>query len=160
MRRLIGELHTKVIAQKVRPDHLDVQVAIAADIAVVSPLTFPAVAGILSHMISLANPEAKTILWNKVYAKMSRVPHNGYLEVWLQRVTKPKAVGIEYNSDEPICKIVNGEPAELWNNGWISSPKLKEAMAASKILVKDAADTPEVMTSEEVELFKKNAWQY
>lgn len=160
LRRLIGELHTKVIAQKVQPEDLDVQVAIAADIAVVSPLTFPAVAGILSHMISLAKPEAKIILWKKVYAKMRRVPNNGYLEVWLQRVIKPKALGIEYKSDEPICKIVNGEPSDLWNNDWIGSSKLKEAMDASKILVKNAADTPEVMTSEEVELFKKNAWQY
>lgn len=160
LRRLIGELHTKVIAQKVQPEDLDVQVAIAADIAVVSPLTFPAVAGILSHMISLAKPEAKIILWEKVCAKMRRVPNNGYLEVWLQRVIKPTALGIEYESDEPICKIVNGEPSDLWNNDWIGSSKLKEAMDASKILVKNAADTPEVMTSEEVELFKKNAWQY
>ena len=99
-------------------------------------------------------------MWEKVCAKMRRVPNNGYLEVWLQRVIKPTALGIEYESDEPICKIVTGEPSDLWNNDWIGSSKLKEAMDASKILVKNAADTPEVMTSEEVELFKKNAWQY
>ena len=91
---------------------------------------------------------------------MSKVPYNGYLEVWLQRVTKPKAVGIEYNSQEAVCRVVNGEDIDLWKTSWIGNKKLKEALRASKIIVKDAKDTPEVMTPKEVELFKKNAWQY
>jgi hypothetical protein len=160
LRRLVGELHSKVIEAKLKPEELLVQVAIATDISVVSPLTFPAIAGILSHMISLAPPEEKEGIWNQVYEKMSKVPYNGYLEVWLQRVTKPKAVGIEYNSQEAVCRVVNGEDIDLWNTSWIGNKKLKEALRASKIIVKDAKDTPEVMTPKEVELFKKNAWQY
>jgi hypothetical protein len=160
LRRLLGELHTEIIKQKVEPDDVEVQVAIATDIAVVSPLTFPAVAGILSHLISLQSKEQKEELWNKVYKKMNNVPHNGYLEVWLQRVTKPKEVGIEFLSGENICRIVNGEKVELWNDSWVSAQKLKSALDVTKILVKEAEETPEVMTPEEVELFKKNAWQY
>lgn len=160
LRRLIGELHTKVIQQEVHPEDLTVQVAIAIDIAVVSPLTFPAVAGILSHMISLAPKQAKAQLWDKVYHKMRKVPYNGYLEVWLQRVTKPKAVGIEYASEENLCRIVNGENVALWNNSWIANKVMITALNASNIVVKNATETPEVMTPEEVELFKKNAWQY
>jgi len=160
LRRLVGDLHTKVIKEKVAPDDLTVQVAIATDIAVVSPQTFPAIAGILSHLISLQSAADKTILWEKVYKKMSKVPYNGYLQVWLQRVTKPKAVGVEYLSDEPICKIVNGDKVDLWNNAWISSAELKAALDTSKIVLKDAHDSPEVMTPSEVELFKQNAWSY
>ncbi|WP_419740921.1 hypothetical protein [Ruegeria sp.] len=63
-------------------------------------------------------------------------------------------------SGENICRIVNGEKVELWNDSWISAPKLKSALDVTKILVKEAKETPEVMTPEEVELFKKNAWQY
>lgn len=160
LRRLIGELHTKVIEQKVQPEDLEVQVAIAVDIAVVSPLTFPAVAGILSHMISLSPSESKGKLWNRVYEKMRKVPYNGYLEVWLQRVTKPEAVGIEYISNEKLCRIVNGETVSLWDSSWVANKKLVAALDSTKIVVKDAADTPEVMTPQEVELFKKNAWMY
>lgn len=160
LRRLVGELHTKIIDQEVQPKDLEVQVAIATDIAVVSPLAFPAIAGILSHMISLAPGDQKSVLWNKVYKKMSKVPNNGYLEVWLQRVTKPKAVGIEYKSNELLCRIVNGEDGELWNNRWISTRALIDALSAAKIVVKDAADADEVMTPAEVELFKQNAWLY
>jgi len=160
LRRLVGELHTKIIEQKVRPEDLEVQVAIALDIAVVSPQTFPAIAGILSHLISLQSAENKISLWSKVYQKMSKVPYNGYLQVWLQRVTKPKAVGVEYVSDEPICRIVNGESVDLWNNSWIATAELKAALNVSKIVVKEASETSEVMTPSEVELFKRNAWSY
>ena len=91
---------------------------------------------------------------------MSTVPYNGYLQIWLQRVTKPTNVGIEYLSEEPICKIVNGESIDLWNNEWIASADLTKALQSSKIVVKDASKTAEVMESSEVELFRKNAWAY
>ena len=160
LRRLVGEFHTSVSKQTDAPDDLDVQVAIATDIAFVSPATFPAVAGILSHLISLAPSEEKVRLWTKVREKMARVPYNGYLEIWLQRVTQPKAVGIKFESNEPICKIVNGESLQLWECSWISNDALKKALEVSKIVVADAVEVAEVVQPEEVELFKQNAWAY
>jgi hypothetical protein len=160
LRRLVGELHSDLIAQKVKPDDVEVQVAIAADISVVSPLTFPAVAGALSHLISLCDASKKVTLWNAVLTKMSRVPYNGYLQIWLQRVCKPKAVGIEFVSDELICQVVNGAAIELWNNEWIASKSLLGALASSQIVVHDAGEVAEVLMPEEVELFNKNADAY
>jgi len=160
LRRLVGEFHTMISKQTECPDDLEVQVAIAADIGFVSPATFPAVAGILSHLISLASPEEKSRLWMKVRKKMERVPYNGYLEIWLQRVTQPRAVSIQFDSNEPICKIVNGETPDLWENGWISSNDLKKALRVSKIVVGSVSDTEEVVQPEEIELFKQNAWAY
>jgi RNA-directed DNA polymerase len=160
LRRLVSEFHTMISKQTECPDDLEVQIAIAADIGFVSPATFPAVAGILSHLISLASTEDKSRLWMKVRKKMARVPYNGYLEIWLQRVTQPRAVGIQFVSNEPICKIVNGETPDLWENGWISSNDLKKALRVSKIVVGSVSDTEEVVQPEEVELFKQNAWAY
>lgn len=160
LRRLVGEFHTNISNQKETPDDLEVQVAIATDIGFVSPSTFPAVAGILSHLISLASTEEKPRLWNKVRNKMKRVPYNGYLEIWLQRVIQPRAIGIPFASEEPICKIVNGESLDLWENGWIASNGLKDALSTSKIIVKSVSDTEEVIQPEEVELFKQKAWAY
>ena len=156
----MSEFHTNVSAQIGTPDDLEVQVAIATDIAFVSPATFPAIAGILSHLIALALPEAKASLWTKVRAKMKRVPYNGYLEIWLQRVTLPKAVGMKFASDEPICQIVNGESPQLWECGWISNHALKSAVDVKKIVVADVVNSKEVIGPEEVELFKQNAWAY
>ena len=160
LRRLVGEFHTKISTQTEKPDDLEVQVSIATDIAFVSPATFPAVAGILSHLISLASTEEKARLWTKVHKKMARVPYNGYLEIWLQRVIQPNAVGIAFASDEPICKIVNGESLDLWENAWIASDDLKNALGVSKIVLGSASDAQEVIQPEEVELFKQNAWAY
>lgn len=160
LRRLVSEFHTQLSKQTERPDDLEVQVAIATDIGLVSPSTFPAIAGILSHLISLASTEEKSRLWMKVRKKMARVPYNGYLEIWLQRVTQPRAVGIQFDSTELICKIVNGEVPNLWENGWIASNDLKKALSVSKIIVASVSDTEEVEQPEEVELFKQNAWAY
>ena len=71
-----------------------------------------------------------------------------------------KAVGIQFDSDEPICQIVNGETPHLWENGWIASEALKSALDVSKIVVASVVDTEEVVQPEEVELFKQNAWAY
>lgn len=158
LRRLTGEFQSKICNQTGKPDDLDVQVAIAADIAAVSPLVFPAVAGILSYLISLAETDEKRKLWCLVHKKMRKIPHNGYLEVWMQRVTKPKKVGISFNSTEPICRIVDGEDIELWNNSWITSGNLKKALSVKSIIVQAAEDIDEVMQPKEIELFKQNAW--
>jgi len=160
LRRLVSEFHTSISKQDKPPDDLDVQVAIATDIAYVSPATFPAVAGILSHLISLAQSDAKLRLWTKVRDKMGRVPYNGYVEIWLQRIIQPKAVGIKFESDEPICQIVNGKSPQLWECRWISNDALKKAMEVTKILVADAGEAEEVIQPEEVELFRQNAWAY
>jgi hypothetical protein len=160
LRRLVSEFHSCIAKQTDCPDDLDVQVAIATDIAYTSPSTIPAVAGILSHLISLAPIDAKSGLWSKVRGKMDRVPYNGYLEVWLQRVIKPKALGIAFESEEPICRIVNGESPAIWDCTWISSAALKSAIDVSKLVISDPLEVTEVVQPEEVELFKQNAFSY
>ncbi len=160
LKRLVSEFHSSVVKQKDTPDDLEVQVAIATDIAVVSPATFPAVAGILSHLISLSDPERKKYLWDKVRKKMSRIPYNGYLEIWLQRVIKPKAVGVGFISKEPLCQIVDGKEHSLWNNEWTSNKKLIQALDTKLIVIAHAEDIKEVVQPSEVELFTKNALSY
>jgi RNA-directed DNA polymerase len=161
LRRLVSEFHTKITKHRELPEDLEVQVAITADIGLVSPATFPVVAGILSHLISLASSkEDKYRLWKKVRKKMERVPYNGYLEIWLQRVTQPRTIDLPFISNEPICQIVNGETPKLWENEWISSNELKDALKVSKIIVGSVSDAEEVIQPEEVELFRQNAWVY
>lgn len=160
LRRLVGEFHTNISKQMDTPDDLEVLVAIATDIAFVSPATFPAVAGILIHLMSLSPSEEKANLWTKVRNKMSRIPYNGYLEIWLQRVTKPKSIGIEFVSEEAICQIVNGATPVLWESSWIASSDLKNALDVSNIVTALVEDLNEVVQPEEVELFKMNSWSY
>lgn len=161
LQKLVSDYHTEIVKITDCPEDLEVQVAIATDIGFISPRSFPAIAAILSHLISLsANEKEKLDLWDKVRNKMARVPNNGYLEIWLQRVVQPKSVGFEFKSSEAICRIVNGETPDLWENSWISSHNLKNALDVSKIIVASVSDYEEVVQPEEIELFKKNALIY
>jgi len=161
LQRLVSDYHSEIIKITERPEDLEVQVAIATDIGFISPRTFPAVAAILSKLISLSSDDNEKLeLWGKVRNKMSRVPNNGYLEIWLQRVVQSKDVGLKFQSKEAICRIVNGENADLWENGWISSNDLKMALDVSKIIVKQASDYEGVVQPEEIALFKQKALIY
>lgn len=162
LKRLVSEFYEKIFKHLTEePADLEVLIAIATDIGFVSPSAFPAVAAILSKLISLApTQEEKIRLWEKVQKKMTRVPYNGYLEIWLQRVTQPKAVGIPFTSEERICKIVNEESIGLWENEWISNKNLKDALEASKIIKESVSDAPEVIPPDEVKLFREKAWEY
>ncbi|HHS50303.1 MAG TPA: hypothetical protein ENN07_04230 [candidate division Zixibacteria bacterium] len=91
---------------------------------------------------------------------MKRVPYNGYLEIWLQRVTQPKSVGIDFKSNEPICQIVNGVSVQLWESSWISCQTLIEALYVKQIVISDVKEVKEVIEPEEVKLFKEHAWLY
>ncbi|MFC3167300.1 hypothetical protein ACFOD7_04475, partial [Paracoccus fontiphilus] len=88
---------------------------------------------------------------------LQRVPHNGHLEVWLQRVTKAKGVGLTFESSEPICQIVNGHAAKLWNNDWISNPALVEALDVTKIVISKPEELDPVPKIEELSLFREYA---
>lgn len=160
LKRLVSDFHSSIAKQAECPDDLAVQVAITTDIAYTSPSTIPAVAGILSHLISLAPLDSKQSLWSMVRKKMARVPYNGYLEIWLQRVIKPRALGIQFESNEAICKTVNGTPVDLWDCTWISSAALKNAINVKNIVVADPSNSSEVVQPEEIELFKQNAFSY
>lgn len=160
LRRLMSDYYENVYRQKEAPADLEVQIAIATDIGFVSPSTFPAVAGILSHLIALAPNVDKTRLWTRVRDKMRRLPYNGYLEIWLQRVTRPSTIGIRFDSDEPLCQIVNGDVHPLWNSRWIIPGPLLEALNTSRIVVSDPNKISEEVVPNEVQLFRERALTY
>lgn len=157
IKRLADSAFQKIAKTTDTPDDLRVQVAIVCDIAAISPGAFPALSGVLAKLISLAPKVDRPAMWEKVAEKMRRVPHNGHLEIWLQRVTKAKGVGLKFVSSEPICKIVNGEEAKLWNNDWIRNPALVKALDVTKIVVSKPEDLDPVPKVEELSLFREYA---
>ena len=157
IKRLADSAFQKISKIDKAPEDLGVQVSIVCDIAVVSPSAFPALSGILAKLISLAPEAERAELWGRVAQKMKRIPHNGHLEIWLQRVTKAKGVGLSFASDEPICRIVNGEAVQLWNNSWINSPNLIAALDVTKIVVSSPEDLDPVPDTEELSLFREYA---
>lgn len=65
-------------------------------------------------------------------------------------VTQPNAVGIRFDSNEPICNIVNGELTELLESSWISSKALDKDLEVRKFVIADVCEAQEVVQSDEV----------
>ncbi|AUH63105.1 RNA-directed DNA polymerase [Paracoccus zhejiangensis] len=157
IKRLADSAFKKISTIAEPPEDLGVQVAIICDIAVISPSAFPALSGILAKLISLAPESDRQGIWGKVAEKLKRIPHNGHLEIWLQRVTRAKGVGLTFDSTEPICQIVNGNSVQLWNNDWISNQALLKALDVKKIVVSNPEELDAVPHTEELSLFREYA---
>lgn len=157
VKRLVENMRQKITNLTQAPDDLDIQVAIICDIAIISPSAFPALSGIIAKLISLEVENKRTDLWEKVVNKIQLIPYNGYLDIWMQRITKPKAVGVEFFSNENICKIVDGKSEVLWNNSWIASSKLCDALDVKQIVVDEPECLDPVPSNSELALFREYA---
>ncbi|MCA9232257.1 MAG: RNA-directed DNA polymerase [Planctomycetales bacterium] len=135
------------------PYCLQALISIVADIAFHSPKTQPSTMAILSKLLSLlgSTQEKKSVV-DRVLRKFESVPNTGYLEIWLQRATLHSGTGQAYT--EPLCKLADGDAEPIWNNAWISSPTLANAVDAKK-LIKEAKKKklPPVIDPSEVQLF-------
>jgi len=109
-------------------------ISIAVDIAYNSPRTFPIIAAIVSRLLQfLKNDKECAEVIKKVHAKLSRFPNTGLMEMWLQRIGH--FYGID-NYEEKLCRIVTGKEHVLWNNDWITSRVLKDAINPADIIDK------------------------
>ena len=75
-------------------------------------------------------------------------------------MTKPLGIDVQHHSDEAICRLVDGENVSLWDSSWIGDAGLLAELAASKIVISDAATASELLMPEEIEMFVKNALTY
>lgn len=113
--------------------HPLVLVSVAVDIAYQSPRVFPVCAAIISKLLSvLKSTAARRNVIQKIRAKLSQLPNTGHMEVWLQRISHPIDPSVAFQ--EKLCHIVCGEDEGIWNSDWISSAKLKAAVAPKNIV--------------------------
>lgn len=99
-------------------------ISIAIDIGYTNPRCFHVCAAIVSKLLSTFRSKAeKRVAVERIHRKLKRLPNNGHLEVWLQRISYPIDKHIRY--DEALCKLVEGKRLSLWNNSWILDGTLK-----------------------------------
>ena len=128
-------------------------VSIVVDIACRNPRTYSICSAILSKLLSLMESEdKKEEIVNRIINKFSKIPNTGFLEIWLQRVTLSFKSELKY--DESICKLVSGDNVMIWNNDWISSRDLKNAINSKHIIDKSQIKKLKpIISTKEVELF-------
>lgn len=128
-------------------------ISIATDIAYHSPKTFPVCSAIISKLLSAlpSDTERKQTI-EKIYAKLSQLPNTGHMEIWLQRISHSFLPDLCFK--EKLCHLVQGKPVDLWNNKWILSAKLKEALDSSRIVSKaKIRSLKPIVRPKEIELF-------
>ncbi|MBA2453521.1 MAG: RNA-directed DNA polymerase [Chloroflexia bacterium] len=127
-------------------------VSICVDIAYRNPRTYPICAAILSCLLKYVGDEREAVI-EKIARRFAQLPNTGYLEIWLQRISDPSTINHAFR--EPLCKLVCGENVDLWDNAWISSKKVRNAVGAALIIdLKEAKERKPIIQFAEVLLFK------
>ena len=138
--------------KKVRNAHE--MIAIVVDIAASNPRTYAICAAIASKLLPLLRPKsARTKVLRVIGKRFNKIPHTGHLQLWLQRITYPQDPKADYA--EPVCRLVAGEDATIWNSDWITSKSLKKALDPATIvdtaMLKKMAP---IIEPDEVDLFE------
>lgn len=149
----LNDFYKRISRKKALTEQSMPLIAIVVDIAYRNPRTYAICAAILSKLMSfLESADEKIAVAEKVKARFAKIPNTGHMQIWIQRVILPISAQLAY--EEPICKLVAGEPVALWNIEWISAKALKDAIDTAKIIDRDAIEGLEpVIPVDEVELF-------
>jgi hypothetical protein len=129
--------------------------AILLDIAAKTPAVFPAVATTISKIMLYLETSEREDLFNLVEQRTKRIPNNGYMEIWLQRIAQPNFIG--FLSVEPMCKLVEDEGAQsLWPNDWIGRQEFRNALDKFSIIDRAILENlPPDIQNEEFDAFWK-----
>lgn len=123
--------------------------AILLDISATTPAVFPAVATAISKIMLYLGDSDRDSLFQLVEKRTKRIPHNGYMEIWLQRIAQANSLG--FLSTEDMCQLVDDEQAQsLWENKWIGDDELRSALERFSIVDRTALEnlTPDIQRQE------------
>lgn len=126
-------------------------IAVATDIALHNPRTYPVYAAVLSGLLDHMEPYERQSVVAAILTKFEKVPNCGHLHVWLQRFAVP--MGIPLSLSEPICRALDEPSFLLWNSEWLPDGYGDLLMAANFIDENAVNTLKRVIGEEEVQLF-------
>ena len=128
--------------------------AIAVDIAVRNPRTYPTVAAILGELLKFVRND-----WEKLYAvdrirrRFAQVANSGYMDIWLQRISYQYDPTILF--EESLCKLVSDGSVDMWSNNWLHSPDIVSALDVACVVDRNRLwEMEPTIPPEELRLFK------
>lgn len=150
--RALSEIRSMIYGLE-RLDDVRVVISIVVDIAYKNPRTYPVCSAILSKLFQfLESDDIKQEIIEKIVKKFSKLPNTGYMHVWLQRISLPMQIAVEY--EEKLCEIANGsDTGSIWNSVWITGRDLKQIVERSIINDEKLDSLSDIIEPEEYELF-------
>lgn len=137
---------------------IDVLLSIFTMIALNSPKLINWTATIVSKLLSMIEDKSKReeiILL--IYAKFKKISNTGLIDVWLQRISLPLGIDIDYENILSKVAIGKYKNSKLWESSWLNDTIIDiinsvEISGLKNILEKEALSP--VISREEVELFR------
>lgn len=126
-------------------------IAVATDVALHNPRTYPVYAAVLSSLLSQLQPDEQQQTVEAILKKFEKVPNCGHLHVWMQRFAVP--MGLSISATEPLCRALVEPDYHLWNSDWLASKFLPLVTAENYIDQQVLKDLAPVIKSDEVQLF-------
>lgn len=99
-------------------ENMEVLISIVVDIALLNPRTYSISMTILSILFGLLDINLVESIVNKIINKFQTIPNTGHMQIWLQRAIIKLSLA-QRTFDESLCKLINNEPIDLWNNDWL-----------------------------------------
>lgn len=114
-------------------------IGVLVDIAINNPRVYPECFSILSRILAAHPGGELDEKVRKIHSRMSRVPNSGYMEIWLQRISKNISPAIEFK--EPLCQLISARSNDvIWNSKWISCRFLAESVRDTSVYKEDVWD--------------------
>lgn len=150
----LNHFYEKIIKRK-KVQNPDVLISIITDISCRNPRTISICSGIISKLLSIIKEEEKCKeLLEKVHRKLSRFPNTGLMEIWLQRIGYFFNFTPKHGYEENLCKFLQNQQLEIWNNNWIQQQDLKNLISTvSLINLKELNEMKPVIERSEIDWF-------
>lgn len=127
-------------------------ISILSNIGIDNPNSIPSVAAMISIVLSNLNNIDKLKTFNNLHRKFGLLPNSGLSEIWLQRISIPNRIDIEYK--ETLCKIVGKTNCRLFNTDWINNKKITKCInSVNFINTTELENIDTIINSNEVSLF-------
>ncbi len=127
-------------------------ISIVVDLAYRNPRVYPIAFAIVSKLLAYLEGDGQLEIVTKIQTKFMRLPNTGYMQIFLQRVSKPLGLDVEF--EEPLCRQVDGLESVIWDSEWIVFEELKKVMSMVKIVDRERlAAIDSVVQVAEIEVF-------
>lgn len=149
----LSAFHRRLHNRKNYPDPMP-SIAMAVDIAVRNPRTYPRVAAILGELIKFLHDDwQKLAVIDRSRRRFAKIPNGGHMDVWLQRISYPYDQSVQFV--EPLCRLVVDESTSLWNNDWLVAGDVRASIEHSMLINRDILrDMEPTIDPAELELFE------
>jgi hypothetical protein len=149
IREFLDRLEARLPRNAWRIENPVVLSAILLDIAAITPAVFPAVATTISKIMLYLKESERDELFSLVVSRTKRIPNNGYMELWLQRIAYPNQ--LTFQSAEPMCGLVEDEGSQsLWCNTWIGKKETRLSIEQFSIVDRSVLEDlpPDIQNNE------------